>query len=332
MTKISISNEERFIKFSLLVLFCIVSNICAVYIIYNVIKIPSFRNRFQNQTLIILVFLVSFNTIFNIPTTFRYIDIEIFLIIYIFFFLNSFFARGYVSPETKTFCLIWEIFDYIFTASIIWCKAIFTLQRYILVFYPHYLRSLKQKLIFHYIPIILINLYLILFYLCIDLVRQCNYEPKYNEHLCGAQCLDDENSLSTFNWLFNILFPAFIIIFGSVILLLRVLWTRRIMQRNLRNWSKNWKMVIQLLGIAIIYTIIWLPLSIISLIEMFHRNDNTEKSATNIAKHFYFVTYLSEMSVPIVALLCWSEIMQKLQRRFRSNAVASVTVGPYSTY
>jgi hypothetical protein len=104
------------------------------------------------------------------------------------------------------------------------------------------------------------------------------------------------------------------------------------MQRNLRNWSKNWKMVIQLLGIAIIYTIIWLPLSIISLIEMFHRNDNTEKSATNIAKHFYFVTYLSEMSVPIVALLCWPEIMQKLQRRFRSNAVASVTVGPYSTY
>jgi hypothetical protein len=73
MTEIVLSNESRFIKFSLLVLFGIVSIICAVYIIYNVIKISSVRKRFQNQTLIILIFLVLLNTIFNIPTTFRYI-------------------------------------------------------------------------------------------------------------------------------------------------------------------------------------------------------------------------------------------------------------------
>jgi len=73
MTEIVLSNESRFIKFSLLVLFGIVSIICAVYIIYNVIKISSVRRRFQNQTLIILIFLVLLNTIFNIPTTFRYI-------------------------------------------------------------------------------------------------------------------------------------------------------------------------------------------------------------------------------------------------------------------
>jgi hypothetical protein len=79
MSEISLSNESRFIKFSLLVLFGTVSTICTLYIIYNVIKIPLFRNRFQNQTLIILVL---FNTIFNISTTFRYIYIEIILIIF----------------------------------------------------------------------------------------------------------------------------------------------------------------------------------------------------------------------------------------------------------
>jgi hypothetical protein len=139
MSEISLSNESRFIKFSLLVLFGTVSTICTLYIIYNVIKIPSFHNRFQNQTLIILVL---FNTIFNISTTFTYIYIEIILII---FFLIGFFARGYVSPKSDTFCRTWQIFDYIFTASIIWWKAIFILERYILVFYPNYLRFQKQK-------------------------------------------------------------------------------------------------------------------------------------------------------------------------------------------
>jgi len=125
MTKISISNEERFIKFSLLVLFGIVSNICTVYIIYNVIKIPSFRNRFQNQTLIILVFLVLFNTIFNIPTTFRYIDIEIFLII---FFLIVFSLVDMFHLKLKLFVLF---------------------GKYSIIFLLHLLFGAKQYLLFN---------------------------------------------------------------------------------------------------------------------------------------------------------------------------------------
>jgi hypothetical protein len=99
------------------------------------------------------------------------------------------------------------------------------------------------------------------------------------------------------------------------------------MQRNLRNWSKNWKMIIQLLGIAIIYTIVWLPLSIISLITMLYID---HKAAENIAIQFYFITYLCEMSVPIIALLFWPEMMQRIRRHIQPNAVASITMGPYS--
>jgi len=101
------------------------------------------------------------------------------------------------------------------------------------------------------------------------------------------------------------------------------------MQRNLRNWSKNWKMIIQLLGIAIVYTIVWLPLSIISLISVFHYNENSTES---IADHFYFLTYLCEMSVPIVALLFWPEIMKNLHRHAQLSAIGSITIAPYSTH
>lgn len=75
MTEVFLSNESRLIKFSLLVLFGTVSMICICYIIYNIIKFPIIRQRFHNQTLIVLVILVLINTIFNIPTTFRFVRV-----------------------------------------------------------------------------------------------------------------------------------------------------------------------------------------------------------------------------------------------------------------
>jgi hypothetical protein len=201
--------------------------------------------------------------------------------------------------------------DYIITASTIWCKAIFTLERNILVFYPSLLRSQRQKILFHCIPIILTNSYLILFYILITFITLCNKKIEFGKNLCGVQCIDEQGSLSIFNWFFNISLPLFIIIFGSLYLLLRVLWTRRKMQRNLRNWSKNWKMVVQLLGIAVTYTLVWLPILVFSFIEVF----NGETSSTFIVHNYlYFLTYLCELGVPILALLLTPEIRQRLHR------------------
>jgi len=247
----------------------------------------------------------------------------------LFCFINSFFARGYALSETELFCNIWQILDSIFTACIIWCKALFTVERYVLVFYPYYLRSQRQKLIFHYIPIILIGLYLNLFYIFVNVLLPCDRKLKFNQHLCGDQCVDHTSGLSTFNRLFNILFPVFIVILGSLILLRRISRKRREMQRNLRRWSRNRKMIVQLLGIAIIYTIVWLPVSIVSLITMLH---SSVESAESIANHFYYVTYLCELTVPVVSLFFWPEIMQKLHRRLRPSAVVFVTTGQYPTY
>jgi hypothetical protein len=70
------SSQSRFVKLGLFILFTTPAMTCALYFMYYVLKIPSFRKRFQNQTLIILVVIVFFNTIFNIPTTLRYISIE----------------------------------------------------------------------------------------------------------------------------------------------------------------------------------------------------------------------------------------------------------------
>lgn len=211
---------------------------------------------------------------------------------------------------------------------IIWCKAILTIERYLLVFHPQYLRSDRQKLFLHTMPLIVINIYLICFYIFINIFCPSEVIPNYEKYLCGDQCLDHMNGLSTYNWAFNILFPVFIVIIGSLVLLLRVIWKRRDMQRNLRNWSKNWKMIVQLLGLALIYAIIWLPLSIISIRSMFSQVEN---SSETVDDHFYYLTYHGELIVVIMALIFWPELMLKLRGRFRSDSLVSITMGGQST-
>src|SRR5690606_20912469 len=157
--------------------------------------------------------------------------------------------------------------------------------------HPHNLRSKRQTIIFHYSPIILTNFYIIVFYIYSIIIIQCDNQ-RYYKHLCGTSCFDDNDSLSSFTWIFNTLVPVFIIIFGSMILMLRVLWTRRKMQRNLRNWSKNWKMITQLLGISVVYTIVWIPLSIISLINTFE----DERRIPTIEDNMYYITYITDIS------------------------------------
>ncbi|UJR28241.1 hypothetical protein I4U23_009491 [Adineta vaga] len=267
------------------------------------IRYSLLRRYFYYQILILINLLVLLNIILNVSVSLSY------------------YARGYIQPQTKHFCRYWEYIDYITSGCVIWCNAILTIQRYLLVFHPHYLRSKRQKVFLHYLPIILSNFYIIMFYACVIWIVPCNAVNDYTANLCGEGCIEDVPSLSTFNWFFNILFPVFTVIFGSCILLVRVLWTRRKMQRNLRNWSKNWKMIVQLLGIAIVYSLVWLPLSAVSVINIFKKDDYLDMIGD---EYLYYVTYLADMCIPIVALIVSPEINGRLRRQIRPTVATSI--------
>jgi hypothetical protein len=98
------------------------------------------------------------------------------------------------------------------------------------------------------------------------------------------------------------------------------------MQRNLRNWSKNWKMIIQLLGITVVYTLVWLPLSIVSLISMFMENEPLELIVDD---YMYYLTYIADMSAPFVAFIFSPEINRRLRNRVQPSVtnIASAATG-----
>jgi hypothetical protein len=237
--------------------------------------------------------------------------------------LLSYYARGYVIFVSDRLCEFWQYVDYASSGCIIWSIATFTIERYIIIFHPNYIRSKRQRFIIHYFPIILSNFYINIFYVVGIIILSCD-EKDYKRHVCGDPCFEKYSSLSTFNWIFNTLVAVFIIIFGSLILLIRVLWTRRKMQRNLRNWSKNWKMIAQLLGIAAVYALVWLPLSVISLIATF---DTKSPFNRTVLDYMYYLTYITDISLPIVVFIFSPEINRRLCRCTPQNSVniASIT-------
>jgi len=242
-------------------------------------------------------------------------------------FWISYFFRGESLIHSDAYCHAWQTIDYVFTAAIIWCTAFLTIERYILIFHSSFLRTKQQKNLLHFLPLIMIIAYISIFYILTNSLVRCDAEFNYNSLLCGQNCIDKIDGLSQFNWLFNIILPVFVIIFGSLFLLVRVLWTRREMQQNLRNWSKNSRMIIQLLSVSIVYTIVWMPLSVLSLISTF-RKKSVSQDAENF---FYFCVYLCEMLVPVIGLISWPELTRRIRSHFRTNSVTSLSLGIYST-
>ena len=90
-------------------------------------------------------------------------------------------------------------------------------------------------------------------------------------------------------------------------------------------------MIVQLLGIALIYTIVWLPLTVFSLIQIF---GNSDVANVTVEDYLYVLTFLCGMAVPILALFLSPELLRPFRRWQRSTHVGdqSFTVGPVSLY
>lgn len=209
------------------------------------------------------------------------------------------------------------------TACLLWCTALFTIERYIFVFYPHHFQKKINRYIYHYLPIGTVLFYTFLFYLLTGLLLHCELEIDFNQQSCGVPCLDQPGGIQTFQWFFNFLVPVFIIIFGSLILLMRVLYVRRKLGRNLQHQSRNHKLIIQLLGIAFMYTLLWLPVAIFSIVQSFSENELLDHITDG---YLYPLTYLCTTSFPVIAVFFTAELRDRFMQRFRSNRIRNDTL------
>jgi hypothetical protein len=174
---------------------------------------------------------------------------------------------GTVLVHTEVFCQFWNYIATILDVIGLHLMALGSIERYLLVF--HHVFLARHRFILSTLPMLICIIYLSIFYdATIYGSSWCTYKVDYSVLACGPPCYLIE---SYFYPLFGILahhvLPIFITAIANVVLLIAIaiLQQKAKMKRNNR-WRKNLRISCQLLSIALLYLIVWLPICILFLL------------------------------------------------------------------
>jgi len=234
------------VRFWLFVVFLIPSIFCSIFdLSYYLIK-RKLRNALYNQMLILIVFFDLFYQLTVIVS------------------MAYFYRTGRPLFFTASYCLFWTFIDYTVYLIVIDLIVWMTIERHILIFHKTWHSTFQKRLLVHYIPMIVLIVYPILFYLYVFIIDSCNKLPDYTKSRCGYSACATRNSI-VFVWdnVVNYMMSTLIfLIFGSA-LFLKIFYYKRRAQQQIR-WRHCRKLIIEFVPIFIIYFIISVPLLILN--------------------------------------------------------------------
>ncbi|CAF3600617.1 unnamed protein product [Rotaria sordida] len=113
-----------------------------------------------------------------------------------------------------------------------------------------------------------------------------------------------------FDLLFNVIFPVCTIVIANLALIARVIYQKSIVVRRTRiDWRRQRKMTLQLGIISTLYLVIWLPVGI-GLLGQIYISSTFFLDQIDI---FSFLTYLVPLLLPFVCLISMPGLMKKLK-------------------
>ncbi|CAF1032257.1 unnamed protein product [Rotaria sordida] len=278
----------RPVRFWLLLILLIPSILCTLILLYYFMEDRNLRRPLNNHVIIVLL-IVNFHALM--------IGFPIHL---------NFLRLGYVWPQIPTTCLAWHFSDIgiLSTTGIIMAWA--SIERHILIFHDQWVSSRRKRFLFHYLPLVIIIVYAVIFYI---------YE------ICFPPC--QQLFIYSINWCTT---PCFTTIQGLTIIFLVVRVIRQKRQLNRRfQWRKLRKMAIQLLSISILYFFLMLPTVVISLAGVC----GLPKNALGQSQlYISFTRYFLPLLLPFVCFRALPEVWTKLKESiiFRRN-INTITVG-----
>jgi len=200
--------------------------------------------RFQNRLLVYLLLQATWTIVFDLSNTIKY------------FWTNT------VTIYMPWFCVIWNI-SFLSSAAFNRILAAFMcVERHFLIFSPQNYHSHRQRIIYHYIPVICLSSFLLIYMIITNVFITCsNLNFNYSNFMCGYTCAILIGSLgSIYTWI-SIFIPTLIIVVACILLPIRFLIQKRTLQQL--NWHRARKLLVQTSIIASIYIMFWLPYTII---------------------------------------------------------------------
>jgi hypothetical protein len=310
------SNEQTVIPPSLVqfwtfLIFEIPSLVCTIFLLYHLLFDRKLRRALHNHVIIIFLLLTFFIEVLDDPL---YID------------AYRFGGNANSFPMTIPVCLMWWLIDYGFYGAISVFLAWASIERHILVFHYRLLRTRRQQFFIHYLPLIIISIYIFGFYIGVIFFPPCENTFDFESLACGlSPCYGNIPFLNTWDYLGHEVICTFIEAISSIVLIIRVLWKRHPSHPQL-HWRKHRKMSFQLLSISGLSLIIIFPQSLITVIQQVGGPQLSDFGAELNLYLFYLYTFVVYL-LPFISLGCLPELWPKLLffRLQRQQSIGAIT-------
>ena len=223
---------------------------CYIFVFYHLLFNKDARKSLHNHSIILLLFYNFLSLIVDVSLS------------------QSFSLLGYVSSFSPALCLIWWYVNYG-----IWYGGLFLMlwasfERHILIFHSNLVKTVRGRLLFHYIPIAIFSLYGPLLYFYLIIIISCGQTYDKTIKYCGVPCYYDVIPywFGLYDSFANYVIPIFLIIVFSLSLFLRFIKQKQRLQQNV-TWRQGRKMFIQIMLVSVTYSVFDLPFVIIFLVR-----------------------------------------------------------------
>ena len=283
------------VKFWLFTIVFIPSITCSIFTLYHFLFDRHLRQTLNNHV-IILVLLIGL-----------IYQLTIYPWMMFYFFVNSQWNRS------VTFCFIWTFIDWVLYILQTMLFAWITIERHILIFHDRYLLIQKNRIYFHYLPIVILVCYCLLFYTIVDFFPSCQNTFNNSYMRCIYFCINDNYKFYLWETIVHQIVPGGIIILCSISLFVRVIWKKsRVNQRRIQ-WKKYRKMTIQVLSISLIYIIFYFPYAFLNVMHLFGFMYHSNRLLTD---GLDFLSYFMLLFLPFVCTLTLPKLNKKLEVNF----------------
>ena len=229
--------------------------------------------------------------------------------------MSAYQSSGIIRPATAAFCTWWTFYDYSLYTINADLMAWMSIERHLLIFHAGLLGGAGswKRWSLHVAPWLVCLCWGPFFYM-ITIVSNliCTNTWTFDEPFCGQLCFP-ATTWGLVDIFLHMIFIISIILTANIALIIRVVYQQiSLVGRTRLNWRSQRKMVLQLSAISSTYLVVWLPVAIIQLVEMYL--DPTFLSVQ--LGTLYFLAYVGPLTMPFVYFVSIPHLLKRLKRLY----------------
>lgn len=282
--EIDTSDISYNLRFWLLLIFTVPSLICSFFIIHRYLSNQTMRHGLHNHSILLIIMINALLIVTDVS-----------------WMLDNLRQLGHVWSPTSAFCLIWWLIDDVLYSLQTVILAWASIERHILIFHSKYVITRKQRLLYHYLPPIILAIYLFSFHTSVLIFPPCKNKFYYDAIECGSNpCYVSIPFLSIWDMIVNSVIPTLIIAIFNITLLYRIIAQKQRLRQPIQ-WRKHRRMSMQLLSLSAVYLFLNLPMMVIMLVQLILNSDPQVGFGTQL--YIFILTYSVTLSLPFVVCL-----------------------------